>query len=84
MLRSFESAWCKCFVNACKGYSRKKYLGGEDGRRYIFLWAVGAESFQIIWVIGVGPNLNAWVVGFSPNLISSISSSFYGLQGLHN
>ena len=31
-----------------EGYSRKKYLGGEDGRRYIFLWVVGAESFQII------------------------------------
>ena len=25
-----------------KGYSRKKDLGGEDGRRYIFLWVVGA------------------------------------------
>ena len=23
----------------------KKYLGGEDGRRYIFLWVVGAEIF---------------------------------------
>ena len=33
-----------------QGYSRKKYLGGEDGRQYIFLWVVGAESFQIIWV----------------------------------
>ena len=35
----------------------KKYLGGgggmEDGRRYIFLWVVGAERFQIIWVISV-------------------------------
>ena len=31
----------------------KKNLGGEDGRRYIFLWVVGAESFQNIWVIGV-------------------------------
>ena len=40
-----------------KGYSRKKYLGGEDGRRYIFLWVVVAESFQIIWVVGVRPNL---------------------------
>ena len=28
----------------------KKYLGGEDGRQYIFLWVVGVESFQIIWV----------------------------------
>ena len=25
-----------------KGYSRKKDLGGEEGRRYIFLWVVGA------------------------------------------
>ena len=25
-----------------KGYSRQKDLGGEDGRRYIFLWVVGA------------------------------------------
>ena len=31
----------------------KKYLGGEDGRRYIFLWVVGAHIFQIIWVLGV-------------------------------
>ena len=54
----------------CEGYSRKKYLGGEDGRRYIFLWVVGAESFQIIWVIGFRPNLITWVVGFSPNLIT--------------
>ena len=44
-------------LRVIKGYSRKKYLGGEDGRRYIFLWVVGAESFQIIWVIGVRPNL---------------------------
>ena len=41
----------------------KKYLEGEDGRLYIFLWVVGAESFQIIWVIGVRPNLITWVVG---------------------
>ena len=39
--------------------------GGGDGRRYIFLWVVGAESFQIIWVIGVRPNLITWVVGIS-------------------
>ena len=52
-------------VKMIKGYSRKKYLGGEEGRRYIFLWVVGAESFQIIWVIGVWPNLNTWVVGIS-------------------
>ena len=49
---------------------KKKYLGGEDGRRYIFLWVVGAESFQIIWVVGVRPNLITWVVGVSPNLIT--------------
>ena len=48
-----------------KGYSRKKDLGGEDGRRYIFLWVVVAESFQIIWTIGVRPNLISWVVGIS-------------------
>ena len=34
-------------------------------RRYIFLWVVAAESFQIIWVIGVRPNLITWVVGVS-------------------
>ena len=39
--------------------------GGKDGRRYIFLWVVGAEKFQIIWVIGVRPNLITWVVGVS-------------------
>ena len=53
------------FLTFLKGYSRKKYLGWEDGRRYIFLWVVGAESFQIIWVIGVRPNLITWVVGVS-------------------
>ena len=40
-------------------------MGGGDGRRYIFLWVVGAESFQIIRVIGVRPNLITWVVGVS-------------------
>ena len=39
--------------------------GEEDGSRYIFLWVVGAESFQIIWVIGVRLNLITWVVGVS-------------------
>ena len=39
--------------------------GGEDSKRYIFLWLVGAESFQIIRVIGVRPNLITWVVGVS-------------------
>ena len=50
-----------------KGYSRKKYLGGggKNGRRYIFLWVVDAESFQFIWVIGVRPNLITWMVGVS-------------------
>ena len=46
----------------------EKNLGGggwKDGRRYIFLWVVGAESFQIIWVIGVRPYLITWVVGVS-------------------
>ena len=41
------------FSETTEGYSRKKYLGGEDGRRYIFLWMVGAHIFQIIWVLGV-------------------------------
>ena len=36
-----------------QGYSRKKYLVGEEGKRYIFLSVVGADIFQIIWVIGV-------------------------------
>ena len=27
--------------------------GGGEGKRYIFLWVVGADIFQIIWVIGV-------------------------------
>ena len=35
------------------------------GRRYIFLWVVGAESFQIIWLIGVQPKLITWVIGIS-------------------
>ena len=39
--------------------------GGGDGRRCIFLWVVGAESFQIIWVIGVQPNLIIGSVGVS-------------------
>ena len=36
-----------------QGYSRKKYLEGEEGKPYIFLWVVGGDIFQIIWVIGV-------------------------------
>ena len=43
-------------IYAFKGYSRKKYLGGEEGKQYIFLWMVGADIFQIIWVIGVWKN----------------------------
>ena len=39
--------------------------GGEDRRRYIFLWVVSGESFQIIRVIVVRPNLITWVVGIS-------------------
>ena len=31
----------------------KNTWGGEDGRRYIFLWVVGAHIFQNIWVLGV-------------------------------
>ena len=51
--------------------SRKKYLwawgGGGGGKTacHIFLWMVGAESFQIIWILGVRPNLITWVVGVS-------------------
>ena len=59
-----------------EGYSRKKYLGGEDGRQYIFLWVVGAESFQIIWVIGVRQNLITWVVGVSPYLIAWVVGTY--------
>ena len=71
------------WVFTVKGYSRKKDLGGEGGRRYIFLWVVGAESFQIIWVIGVQPNLITWVVGISlrgrgrKNLICPKKEKFY-------
>ena len=43
----------------------KNTWGAEDGRRYIFLWVVGAERFQIIWVIGDRPNQITWVVGIS-------------------
>ena len=53
-----------------QGYSRKKYLGGEDGRQYIFLWVVGAESFQIVWVVGAESFQIIWVVGVRPNLIT--------------
>ena len=48
-----------------KAIPEKKTWEGGDGRRYIFLWVVGAESLQIIWVIGVRPNLITWVVGIS-------------------
>ena len=58
-----------------EGYSRKKYLGGEDGRQYIFLWVVGAESFQIIWVVGAESFQIIWVVGVRPNLITWQSSA---------
>ena len=27
--------------------------GGEEGKRYIFLWVVDVDIFKIIWVIGV-------------------------------
>ena len=65
--RKFE---LRFFKLVAKGYSRKKYLGGEDGRRYIFLWVVGAESFQIIWVVGVESFQIIWVVGVRQNLIT--------------
>ena len=57
-------------VFVAKGYSRKKYLGGEDGRQYIFLWVVGAESFQIIWAVGAESFQIIWAVGVRPNLIT--------------
>ena len=58
-------------TGSTKGYSRKKYLGGEDGRQYIFLWVVGAESFQIIWVVvGAESFQIIWVIGVRPNLIT--------------
>ena len=47
------------------GLFQKKIPGGEEGRRYIFLWVVGAVRFQIIWVIGVRPNQITWVVDIS-------------------
>ena len=67
-----EENTLQTLFNNSEGYSRKKYLGGEDGRRYIFLWVVGAESFQIIWVIGFRQNLITWVVGVSPNRIMRV------------
>ena len=54
MMLMFLTNFCATILRAIP---EKKYLGGEDGRRYIFLWVVGAESFQIIWVVGVPPNL---------------------------
>ena len=53
------------FQNILRAIPGKKDLGEEDSRQYIFLWVVGAESFQIIWVIGVRPNLITWVLGIS-------------------
>ena len=56
-----------------------------DVGRYIFLWVVGAESFQIIWVIGVGPNLITWVVGVSlrgrgrKNIICQKNREFFSI-----
>ena len=67
-----------------KGYSRKKDLGGEDGRRYIFLWMVDAQSIQIIWVIGVRPNLITWVVGVRPNLITWVVGVWLCGRGRNN
>ena len=39
--------------NMVRAIPEKNTWGGEEGRRYIFLWAVGAHIFQIIWVLGV-------------------------------
>ena len=61
-------------------------MGGEDGRRYIFLWVVGALSFLIIWVIRIRPNLITWVVGISlrgrgrKNIICQKREKFYQIQ----
>ena len=35
------------------GLFQKKIPRGGEGKRYMFLWVVGADIFQIIWVIGV-------------------------------
>ena len=58
---------CIIFLLPFRAIPEKKYLGGGGRRQQanIFLWVVGAESFQIIWVIGVRPNLITWVVGVS-------------------
>ena len=51
--------------------------GGErerDGRRYIFLWLTGAETFQIIWVIGVRIT---WLEGEERILSPQKSEKFY-------
>ena len=56
-------------VSGYQGYSRKEIPEGgsgvEDGRRYIFLWVVGAESFQIIWVISTLGNVYVDLVVFT-------------------
>ena len=40
-------------LSVIRAFPEKKYLGGEEGKQYIFLWVVGADIFQIIWVIVV-------------------------------
>ena len=62
-------AYILCFV---LGLFQKKIPRGEEGKRYIFLWVVGADIFQIIWVIGVWKNLITWVVGFYRKSVKDI------------
>ena len=48
-----QSSSVRVFVIDSGLFQKKIPGGGEDGRRYIFLWVVGAHIFQIIWVLGV-------------------------------
>ena len=35
------------YYQSVKGlFQKKKYLGGEEGKQYIFLWVVGADIFS--------------------------------------
>ena len=64
-LNPSHAGYCFLSIRAIPEKNTWGWGGGgevEDGRRYIFLWVVGVESFQIIWVIGVRPNLITLVV----------------------
>ena len=68
-----------------KGYSRKKYLGEEEGKRYIFLWVVGADIFQIIymghWCLKKSDYMGGWVLSENWLLtIHRISNGMYLFQ----